>query len=126
MAEAWGARLALRIARDIRPDAGPLPILGDNLPIIRYAAGLARTSRPEVHALLDPPLADMACLGQVPHWEAVRRRFNTAADAAATQGCIAAAQLAALGHTCRMELQNTWADPPTPILPLAAAPATPP
>ena len=46
---------------------------------------------------MDPVLARVAVSGRRLGWEAVRRRHNVAADAAATAGCTEAARRAAMG-----------------------------
>ena len=77
---------------------GPATIVGDNLPVVRYCADAGRLRRSHLHTILDGPLAARACSGCSTEWLAVRRRFNTAADAAATEACERAAQAAEAGR----------------------------
>eukprot|EP00974_Lingulodinium_polyedra_P118992 11169440-Lingulodinium_polyedra.AAC.1 len=65
---------------------GAALISGDDISIVRYAAGTARLTEPALHGILDPPFGRSACGGRQIAWVAVRRRCNRAADQAATEG----------------------------------------
>eukprot|EP00974_Lingulodinium_polyedra_P104147 10079723-Lingulodinium_polyedra.AAC.1 len=52
---------------------GPTRISGDNIGIVRYAAGTARLSDPSLHGVLDSPLGILACSSRRVTWMAVRR-----------------------------------------------------
>jgi hypothetical protein len=54
--------------------------------------------RPELHGLLEGPLADVCMAGWSIEWVGVRRRLNLAADALATEGVMWAAELAESGN----------------------------
>ena len=82
-AEAWGSKLAALIA-------GALPttsvrIAGDNLPIVRFCNGTGRLRNPTDALIIEGPLSRLSLLGKATEWFAVRRRFNKAADALATE-----------------------------------------
>eukprot|EP00974_Lingulodinium_polyedra_P108817 10531617-Lingulodinium_polyedra.AAC.1 len=64
---------------------------GDNLGIVRFCAGAGRLAEPHLHGILDGRLCRAAREGKAVGWLAVRRRYNKAADEAATAGCVAAA-----------------------------------
>eukprot|EP00974_Lingulodinium_polyedra_P067227 6507427-Lingulodinium_polyedra.AAC.1 len=55
-------------------------------------------TEPSLHGVLDSPLGTLACSGRKVTWMAVRRRYNRAADQAATEGCMAAAKAAVEGR----------------------------
>ena len=97
VAEAWGLRLGCQLLD--KYDSHSLPcrsacVIGDNLPVVRYAASQGRLHRPHMQALLEHPLARLALSAWNLSWMAVRRRFNAAADEAATKALLAAAPLA--------------------------------
>eukprot|EP00974_Lingulodinium_polyedra_P005492 518254-Lingulodinium_polyedra.AAC.1 len=52
---------------------GSTLIAGDNIGIVRYAAGTARLSDPSLHGILDSPLGTLACSSRRVTWVAVRR-----------------------------------------------------
>eukprot|EP00974_Lingulodinium_polyedra_P027409 2648746-Lingulodinium_polyedra.AAC.1 len=52
---------------------GPTLVSGDNIGIVRYAAGTARLSEASLHGVLDPPLGTLACSNRLVTWMAVRR-----------------------------------------------------
>eukprot|EP00974_Lingulodinium_polyedra_P056063 5391350-Lingulodinium_polyedra.AAC.1 len=56
--------------RHPRTPAGPSLLSGDNIGIVRYAAGTARLSEPSLHGILDSPLGILACSGQRITWMA--------------------------------------------------------
>eukprot|EP00974_Lingulodinium_polyedra_P054646 5257027-Lingulodinium_polyedra.AAC.1 len=74
---------------------------GDNLGVVRFCAGTGRLTEPELHGILDRELGRLAATGRPTSWIAVRRRYNKAADEAATEGCNAAASAARCGRTER-------------------------
>jgi hypothetical protein len=82
------AHLAMRLLQDARVLRAGLGrtarVTGDNLQVIRYAAGVSRFARPYLQAPLDAGLQSLARLGFQVQWQAVRRRLNTAADSVAT------------------------------------------
>jgi hypothetical protein len=82
----------LQDARVLRAGLGRRArITGDNLQVIRYAAGVSRFARPYLQAPLDAGLQALARLGFQVQWQAVRRRLNTAADSVATAALLWAA-----------------------------------
>eukprot|EP00974_Lingulodinium_polyedra_P096980 9399343-Lingulodinium_polyedra.AAC.1 len=50
--------------------SGPTLVSGDNIGIVRYAAGTARLSEPALHGILDPPLGTLACGNRRVTWMA--------------------------------------------------------
>eukprot|EP00974_Lingulodinium_polyedra_P110952 10730781-Lingulodinium_polyedra.AAC.1 len=78
-------------------------MVGDNLGVARYCAGTGRILEPELHGILDPHLGRLAANGQMNRWIAVRRRYNQAADEAASEGCKMAAEAARSGGVRRLE-----------------------
>ena len=72
-------------------------IAGDNLAVIRYGAAQGRLHRPEMQGILEGVLARLAAAGWNLGWLAMRRCFNTAADALATAALRGAADLARAG-----------------------------
>eukprot|EP00969_Alexandrium_andersonii_P212532 9384819-Alexandrium_andersonii.AAC.1 len=66
-------------------DRPGLSIAGGNLGVVRHAAGAGRLRRPALCVILERPLSDLAPRGLRVAWQAVRRRFNRAADAGATR-----------------------------------------
>ena len=68
-------------------------MVGDNAAVVRHGAGLGRLARPALHELLADPLAATLEAGWQLSWLAVRRRLNTAADAAATSAVYWAGRL---------------------------------
>ena len=90
--------MALELAAMELREGEAATIVGDNLAVVRYGAATGRLLRPELHAILDQPLGAAACTGRVARWMAVRRCYNAGADAAAGDGCNAAAAAAAAGR----------------------------
>ena len=119
LAEAMAAHLAMRLLQDARVLQAGLGrvarVTGDNLQVIRYAAGVSRFARPYLQAPLDAGLQALALLGFQVQWQAVRRRLNSAADAVAT----AALQWAACAPVF------LWRDSPSPLPPGLEPPAWP-
>ena len=105
IAEAVGCSAALHLL--CRWGRGPRAarVSGDNLGVIRFCAGTSRFHRLPLHATLAPRLDDMAVRGWSLHWQAVRRRLNTAADSLATAALQWAFQLAGTG--LRFPVSNT-------------------
>jgi len=100
VAEAWGLRLACLLLLMEGGQASGLrsaTIAGDNLAVIRYGAAQGRLHRPEMQGLLEQVLARLALSGWELNWLAMRRCFNTAADALATEALTGATALAKLG-----------------------------
>ena len=85
-AEPWGARMALMLVRERGEGVRRARISGDNLAIVRYCAHQGRLLRPGTQALLGDALTNLCEGGWQVAWQAVRRRLNMAADAAATEG----------------------------------------
>ena len=61
-------------------------ISGDNLAVVRFCASHGRLTRPHLHGPLDAPLNAVTWAGWQIDWNAVRRRFNRAADSLAMIG----------------------------------------
>ena len=91
--------MALEILDEEEDGLGPALVVGDNLPVVRYAADAGRLRRPHLHPILDGPLAARACTGRETRWLAVRRGYNAGADRAATEACRLAACAAEQGRT---------------------------
>ena len=91
-AEASGCRAALYLLEAW--GRGPLRarVVGDNLGVVRFGAGVARLRHLTMQALLEVPLTGLALNGWVLAWQAVRRRVNAAADALATSALLWAAE----------------------------------
>ena len=96
-AEAYACRVALRWITACRTPVRSVRVVGDNLAVMRFCAQYGRLRRPATQALLEQPLADLHAAGWRINWHAVRRRFNGAADALATEGVIWASALATAG-----------------------------
>ena len=84
-------------------------VQGDNLPVIRFAACSGRLRDPSYEALLSDLIASMPRLGFAIRYHAVRRRFNKAADAVATDAVFAAARRREAGYTSP-EVTFRWVD----------------
>ena len=98
IAEAWGLRLALLLAvRHVRPGRR-LRVVGDNVAVIRFGAAQGRLRNPDHESLISPVLCDALLRSIHLSWTAVRRRYNRAADAVATEGVRWAARLATTGE----------------------------
>ena len=74
-------------------------IVGDNLAVVRYGAGTQSLRRPGMQQLMDRGLRATTLRGWGLRWTAVRRRFNKAADAVATEAVLFARRLAGKGRT---------------------------
>eukprot|EP00974_Lingulodinium_polyedra_P032100 3091463-Lingulodinium_polyedra.AAC.1 len=57
---------------------------GNNLGIARYRVGAGRPEEPDLRDILDGSLNGAVCCPRRRTWIAVRRKFNKAADEAAT------------------------------------------
>ena len=79
-------------------------MVGDNVGVVRYGAGIARLRRPGMAGHLDDPLAAAAEAGWRLEWQAVRRRLNAGADALAGEGEELAVRLAEEGR------QEVWTE----------------
>ena len=84
-AEAWGFRIALDLINQLERAGEAVRITGDNLSVIRFGAGHGRLRRPDMEALLSNALATTLQLGWTPSWNAAPRRYNSEADALATE-----------------------------------------
>ncbi len=92
-AEAWGCAIALRLLSGLRPTSRLAVVVGDNLSVVRHAAGIQRLRRPAMHAVIDEGLRTAHASGWSITWWPVRRRLNAGADALATRAVYAAAAL---------------------------------
>ena len=101
IAEAWGLRAGVMFLTNVLPNAQPksVRIVGDNLAVIKYGNSSGRLHKPEMQGLLEEPLGRLAIQGWDTEWVAVRRRFNKAADAGATEATLRASNEFASG--CR-------------------------
>ena len=106
-AEAWGLKVGLDLvaAAGARVPVRRLEVYGDNLAVVRFGAGTGRVQGPHVCGLVSSPLARSLGLGWDMRWHAVRRRFNSAADAAAT---VARDRGTALALTGARSPEVTW------------------
>lgn len=84
-AESVGLTLGLAFARAC-PSTDPLSILGDNLPLIRFAACNGRMRADSTWQLASASIMGMAHAHHRISWEAVRRCFNKGADKLTTIG----------------------------------------
>ena len=82
-AEAMGLTLALALCRYAK-DPHNLTIIGDNLPLVRFAAGNGKPRTDLMWLLAGASLLAAAPLLTSTVWEAVRRCFNRGADRLAT------------------------------------------
>ena len=100
-AEAWGLRVGLELVRRAgsRATSRRLEVFGDNLAVVRFGAGTGRVRDPSVWTLVSGPLAQCLGIGWDVRWHAVRRRFNAAADAAASIARDEASAMAVAGQT---------------------------
>ena len=96
-AEALGLRAGLALALKVAGHPGRIQIVGDNLPILRMAAGNGRIRKPHIWQILEEPLLHAAVQGWDCEWIAVRRAYNAAADKLATIGTLAAVEAAVAG-----------------------------
>ena len=85
VAEAWWCRLALELLQAVHADPRTARMVGDNLAVIRYGAGTQRLRRTALQQVVDAALPTTLAAGWILDWLAVRRRFNQAADAVATE-----------------------------------------
>ena len=99
--------LALQLLLRVGSAHLPCQVVGDNLSVIRFAAAQGSLRDPAHEGLLAPSLAQLALRGIAPSWVAVRRRFNSAADARATAAVQWAASLAAAGFRTPL-VRSTW------------------
>ena len=85
-AEVLGLRVGLLLLQRVlrRHPTSRVHIFGDNLAVVRFGAGTASLHLYRHVQLLQGPLSTAVGLGWSPAWTAVRRRFNTEADAGAT------------------------------------------
>ena len=86
MAEALGLRAGLAIVAYALGNPGRIGVVGDNLPVLRMAAGNGRIRLPEIWQILEEPLMHAATFGWECRWVAVRWTYNSAADQLATIG----------------------------------------
>ena len=101
IAEAWGLRLALHLACRHVEAGHSLRVVGDNVAVVRFGAAQGRLRNPDHEALISPVLCEALVRGVRLSWAAVRRRYNRAADAVATEGVRWAARLARVGEAAR-------------------------
>ena len=85
-AEALGLKIGLALAYFKTGHPDRLEVMGDNLPVLRVAAGNGKIRTPEVWQVLETPLMHTATYGWDCEWVAVRRTYNSAADQLATIG----------------------------------------
>ena len=95
VAEAWGLHLGLQLLLQVATPGASVQVVGDNLSVVRFGAAQGSLRDPSHEGLLAPSLAQLALRGISPMWTAVRRRFNAAADARATEAVQWVATLAA-------------------------------
>ena len=86
VAEALGLRAGIALAHMITDFPGPIEVVGDNLPVLKMAAGNGRVRGTEAWPALEAPLLHVATQGWPCQWIAVRRIYNAAADHVATNG----------------------------------------
>ena len=107
-AEAAGLATALALIVACLPQAEPLEVMGDNLAVLRLSAGNARIRADAVWSELEGTLMHTAGQRWPIIWTAVRRSFNGAADALATQGVLEALRRGAAGDLS--DLAHVWLD----------------
>jgi hypothetical protein len=96
VAEATSLRLAASLTHLCVPRLGAITVLGDNLPVLRLAAGHGRLTMAAAWPILEAPLLHIATHGWTCRWAAVRRCFNGTADNLATRGTHKAVQARSL------------------------------
>ena len=84
-------------------------VVGNNLPVIRLAAGNGRVRTPGIWEILEAPLSHVATHNWRVSWYAVRRCYNKAADELATHGTHRAVNQAA-SSSWRPEI-HVWVAP---------------
>ena len=97
-AEAIGLKLGMALAIRTLGNIHKLGIVGDNLPVIRFAACNGRIRTPGIWEILEEALTHAAMQGWRCQWYAVRRCYNKAADSLATIGTIEAVNRAVAGN----------------------------
>ena len=108
-AEAAGCGAALDLLLQVgRHATRRVVVSGDNLAVVRYAAGVGRLRREAMFARLDGRLGSLLSRGWHMAWRAVRRRLNVAVDGLATSGVRWAAALARAGRVGQWA-QSWWA-----------------
>ena len=83
-------------------------MVGDNLAVLQFGAGLGRLRQPAMHAAISGPLAALLTDGWALEWTAVKRRLNQAADVGTTSAVHWAGRLRADGRV-RAVLCAVWA-----------------
>ena len=94
-AEAIGLRAGIALAAYTLGRIANIGVVGDNLPVMRLAAGNGRVRSPGIWEILEEPLIHTALNMWQCHWYAVRRSYNGAADTLATLGTLQAVDRAA-------------------------------
>ena len=98
LAEAAGLAYGILFLASACGWRGRIGILGDNLPIMRLAAGNAKLRSDPVWREVEEALMIIARRRWRPDYHAVRRHLNKAADALATLGVFKALELESKGH----------------------------
>ena len=111
VSEAWGVTAALHLLAS-RPLRGRTALVaGDNLGVVRFGAGTGRLHHSRLQTPVAAALSRVLLLGWRLRWAAVRRGFNTSADAEATIARERAAVLHAAGQA-EAEWHVEWFDAP--------------
>ena len=106
-----GSRLAMGLLLACGTEHRRVRASGDNLAVVRYCAAQGRLRRPAMQAVVEPGLAALSRGGWDVAWQAVRRRLNVAADAAATEAVQWAGRLREGGAT-EPRVRVRWARGP--------------
>ena len=96
VAGALGLRAAMALAYMVTDFPGAIEVVGDNLPVLRMAAGNGQIRGSEAWQALETSLLHVTTQGWHCQWIAVRRIYNAAADLA-TNGTEHAVDCAASG-----------------------------
>ena len=85
--ETWACTAAVLLARMIGRSNTSCRILGDNVPVLRYAAGMGRIREGALLPILDQAIRELWIYGSRPTWLAIARRDNANANTLARTGC---------------------------------------
>ena len=111
LAEVTGCRGAFSLLPAAHIPASSARVAGDNLGTIRYGAGSYRFRQLSLYSQMEQALSHAQQHGWLLSWQAVRRRFNEAADELATAGIAWAHALFQHGHSALQHV-TFWHDRP--------------
>ena len=124
LAEVTGCRGALGVLTRAHIPVSAARVAGDNLGTIRYGAGSSRFRQLSLYSQMEQALSHAQQHGWLLSWQAVRRRFNEAADELATAGIAWAHELYRQGHSALQHFTVWHERPDRPRRPDHFPPAT--